>query len=152
MLLWPNIIWGFQVAQWQRVRLPMQEMWVWSLGWEDLLEAAATCPSALAWRIPWHRRLAGCSPWGCKESHTNEHAWTHTHTKYGPTIPGGLWLILDAKENRSSSFLGRVPLIMPWYETSVCRKLGWNWGVLVPKLLLTSCFILGPCLSFSSLK
>ena len=40
----------------QRVkRLPaMQETWVQSLGWEDLLEKAmATHSSILAWKIPW---------------------------------------------------------------------------------------------------
>ena len=32
----------------------MQEMWVWFLGWEDLLEKRmATHSSILAWRIPW---------------------------------------------------------------------------------------------------
>ena len=31
-----------------------QEMWVWSLGWEDPLEEGmATYSSILAWRIPW---------------------------------------------------------------------------------------------------
>ena len=43
-------------------RLPaMQETWVLSLGWEDLLEKEmATHSSILAWRIPWteeHGRL-----------------------------------------------------------------------------------------------
>ena len=32
----------------------VQEMWVWCLGWEDLLEKRmATHSSTLAWRIPW---------------------------------------------------------------------------------------------------
>ena len=32
----------------------MQETWVQSLGWEDLLEKGmATHSSILAWRIPW---------------------------------------------------------------------------------------------------
>jgi len=32
----------------------MQETWVQSLGWEDLLEKEmATLSSILAWRIPW---------------------------------------------------------------------------------------------------
>ena len=32
----------------------MQEIWVQSLGWEDLLEKEmATHSSILAWRIPW---------------------------------------------------------------------------------------------------
>ena len=32
----------------------MQEIWVWSLGWESLLEkGVATYSSIFAWRIPW---------------------------------------------------------------------------------------------------
>ena len=45
------------MAQRSRTCLPMQEtkeMWVWSLGQEDLLkEGMATQFSILAWRIPW---------------------------------------------------------------------------------------------------
>ena len=47
----------------------MQETWVWSLGWEDLLEKGTVAHSSLlAWRIPW----AVYSPWGCKESDMTE--------------------------------------------------------------------------------
>ena len=40
-------------------RLPtMQETWVQSLGWEDLLEKElATHPSTLAWKIQWTEEL-----------------------------------------------------------------------------------------------
>ena len=48
---------AFQVTQWLRICLPMQEMketGVRSLGWEDPLEEEmATHCSILAWRIPW---------------------------------------------------------------------------------------------------
>ena len=38
----------------KRIHLPMQEMKVQSLGWEDPLEKGmATHSSILAWRIPW---------------------------------------------------------------------------------------------------
>ena len=48
------------VVQWQRILLPMQETWVLSLGWEDLLEEeVATSPSTLAWEIPWTEESAG---------------------------------------------------------------------------------------------
>ena len=41
------------MVQEQRIRLPMQEMQVQSLGWEDPLEKGmATHSSVLAWRIP----------------------------------------------------------------------------------------------------
>ena len=34
--------------------LPMQEIWVQSLGWEDPLEEGmATLSNIVAWRIPW---------------------------------------------------------------------------------------------------
>ena len=59
----------------------MQEMWVQSLGQEDILEwEMATRSSIPAWEIPGQRSLAGYSPWSCKESDTTEHTHTHTHT------------------------------------------------------------------------
>ena len=52
-----------QVAQWQRIYLPMQEMQetkVQSLGQEDLLEEEmATHSSILAWILPWPEELDG---------------------------------------------------------------------------------------------
>ena len=46
----------------------MQETWVQSLGWEDLLEKEmATHSSILSWKIPWTDSLAGYSPWGLEE-------------------------------------------------------------------------------------
>ena len=48
-------------------RLPtMQETWVQSLGWEDLLEKEmATHSSILAWKIPWMEEPG--RPWDRKE-------------------------------------------------------------------------------------
>ena len=46
----------------------MQETWVQSLDWEDLLEnIMATHSSILAWRIPWAEEPGGYSPWTSKE-------------------------------------------------------------------------------------
>ena len=43
-----------QVAQWYRIRLPMQEKQAPSLGQEDPLEKGmATNSNILSWRIPW---------------------------------------------------------------------------------------------------
>ena len=36
----------------------------------------------LAWRIPWQKSLAGCSPWGCKESDTTEQLNNNIHTHH----------------------------------------------------------------------
>ena len=52
-----------QVAQWLRIRLPMQEMQVQSLGQENPLEKErATHSSVLAWEIPWTEELGGLQP------------------------------------------------------------------------------------------
>ena len=54
------------MAQRSRIRLPMQEtqeMWVRSLGQEDLLEEEmATDSSILAWKISWTEKPAGYGP------------------------------------------------------------------------------------------
>ena len=51
----------------------MHKTWVRSLSWEDPLEKGkATHPSILAGRISWTGRLAGYSPWVCKELDTTE--------------------------------------------------------------------------------
>ena len=61
-------IWIFSVAQMVKNLLAMQETWVQSLGWKDLLEKGkGTHSSILAWRIPWTY-----SPWGCKQSDMTE--------------------------------------------------------------------------------
>jgi len=42
------------MAQWVKNLPAVQEMWVWSLGWEDPLEKEmATHSSIFAWRILW---------------------------------------------------------------------------------------------------
>ena len=80
------------MAQWYRIYLlaqQMQEMWVHSLGWEDLLEEEmATHSSILAFgKVQGQRILAGYSPWGRKKTDTTEQlridtdTQTHTHTR-----------------------------------------------------------------------
>ena len=41
-----------------------QEMWVLSLGWEDLREEMATHFSILAWKIPWTEETGGLQSMG----------------------------------------------------------------------------------------
>ena len=51
-----------------------------SLGWEDPLEKQmATHSSILAEKFHGQRSLVGYSPWGHKESDTNEQLKTHIH-------------------------------------------------------------------------
>ena len=48
-----------------RIHLPMQEMWVQSVAWEDPWEREmATHSSILYWEIPWTEEPGGLSPWG----------------------------------------------------------------------------------------
>jgi len=45
------VYWASQAAQWLRICLPVQVMWIQSLGWEDPLEEGmATHSGVLAWR------------------------------------------------------------------------------------------------------
>ena len=56
---------GFQVALEVKNHLPVQEMQVPSLGWEDPLEKGmATRSSILAWRIPWREEPGGVQSTG----------------------------------------------------------------------------------------
>ena len=53
------------VAQLVKNLPAMQETWVQSLGWEDLLEKEkATHSSILAWRIPWTEKPGGLQSTG----------------------------------------------------------------------------------------
>ena len=48
------------MAQWVKNLPAVQEMWVWSLGWEDPLEKEmATHSSIFAWRILWTEEPGG---------------------------------------------------------------------------------------------
>ena len=60
----------------------LQETWVQSLGWEDLLEEEmATLSSILAWRIPWTEEPGRLQSIGSQrvghDRVTNTHAHTH---------------------------------------------------------------------------
>ena len=61
--------WASLVAQLVKNLPAVQETWVQSLGWEDLLEKGmATHSSILAWRIPWIEESGELySPWDLKE-------------------------------------------------------------------------------------
>ena len=63
-----------------------QETWVWSLGWEDLLEKKMTTHSnILAWETPWIEEPGGLQPMGGhKELDTTEQLnWTEDDRLFG---------------------------------------------------------------------
>ena len=72
-----SIIEASLVAQRIKNLSAVQEIWVQSLGQEDILEKGmATNFIVLAWRIPWAVSLVGYSPWGCRVGHN----WATTTT------------------------------------------------------------------------
>ena len=63
------------VVQWSRICLPMQEMQLWSLGWEDPLEEEMTILSSiLAWRMPWIEKTDGLQSIGLQRVRHDEWA------------------------------------------------------------------------------
>ena len=72
----PQYSWASLVAQLVKNPSAMWKIWVRSFTWEDPLQKGrATLSSILAWRAPWS--LAGCSPWGHKESDMAERLSLH---------------------------------------------------------------------------
>ena len=75
------------MAQWWRIRLPMQETQetqVQSLGWEDPLEEElAIHSSVLAWRIPWTEEPGGLQFTGSQRvKHNLVTLRAHTHSTH----------------------------------------------------------------------
>ena len=72
------VVWDSQAAQWQRICLPMQEMWVRSLVQEDpLKEGMAIHSSILALEVPWTEepgRLQSMGLQRVKHGSVTEHA------------------------------------------------------------------------------
>ena len=59
----------------------IQETWVWSLGWEDLLEKRMVIHSSiLAWRIPWTEGPCGLQAMGSQRVRHNWETNTFTFT------------------------------------------------------------------------
>ena len=56
------------MAQWIRILLTVQEMWVQFLSWEDPLEKGMATPSStLAWEIPWTEESGGLQSMASQE-------------------------------------------------------------------------------------
>ena len=74
--------WASLVAQLVKNLPAMQETWVQSLGWEDLLEEdMATHSSIPAWRIPWTEEPGRLQSMGHKELDMTERLSTYKKQK-----------------------------------------------------------------------
>ena len=74
-----------QMAQWQRIHLPVQmtqETQVESLDWKNLLEEEMATHSRLPGKYHGLRSLIGYSQWGHTKSNMTEH--THVHMRAHP--------------------------------------------------------------------
>ena len=90
--------WASLVTQTIKNLPAMQEIWVWSLGWEDPLEEGmAHRPSILFWRIPWTEEPGGLQS---MRSQRVGHDWKTEHTNahisgvYMPVPISRWWLEL----------------------------------------------------------
>ena len=77
------------MAQWKRIHLPIQELWVWSLGWEDPLEKE-THSSILAWRIPWREEPGGLHFIGLQRVRDD---WAHMQVSVTSLFNNSLYLL-----------------------------------------------------------
>ena len=75
----------------------MQETWVRSLGWEDSLEKREwqLTPGFFPREFHGQRRLAGCSPQGCKESDRTEQL-TLTYLKQKGAESCNMFVLIDS--------------------------------------------------------
>ena len=86
----------YPVAQMVRCLPTMQETWVRSLGWDDLLEKEMTTPSSiLAWEIPWTEEPGGLPSTG---SQRVGHDWATKHARRHCSKNFTLWTHLTLKE------------------------------------------------------
>ena len=98
----------------------MLDTWVWSLGWEDPLEAGMTTHSnILAWRIPWTEQPGGLQSTG---SQTVRHNWSDfectifwiSSKVFLSSISWILWLILflHGQEDQSHSYVSSYGIFL----------------------------------------
>ena len=93
----------------------MQEMWVWPLGWEDILEEGmATHSRILAWRIPCKEEPGGHSPWGHKELDTTG-VTEHMHTSW-VWEDAELWMSSYLTEKVMAPHSSTLAWKFPWTE------------------------------------
>ena len=92
----------------------MQEMQVWSLGWEDPLEEeTATHSSSLAWKIPRTEETSGLWSRGLQRV---GHNWATEHSFFLFVCFYFCWALEEKLGNTSASYapLGRCPLWFSW--------------------------------------
>ena len=110
------LFWVSQVAQWQRICLPKQEMLVWSLSLEDPLEwGMATHSRILAWNISWPTGLKRVQHnWMTEHACTNLIYWMYV-----------LWLVSFKASHVTSSCSSLIPVSMT--SPNMLMRSWYNW-------------------------
>ena len=118
---------SFQVARWQRISLPVQEMWVQSLGQKDPLEEEIeTYSSILACKIPWTEEPGGATIHGVTKSWTWLSVHTHTHTTYFCHSSTLAWKIPWTEEPGRLQSMGSLRVRHDW-ATSLSLFTSMHW-------------------------
>ena len=102
----------------------MQEMQVWSLGWEDPLEKEmATHSSILAWEIPWTEELSGLQSMGLRivrhdlvTTQYNKWSMSKVLQKNDRDVPGGSVVknLPSNAEDQVQSPVQEIRCHVPW--------------------------------------
>ena len=105
-----------QWLSWLRIRLPMQEMQVWSLCKEDPPEKETATPSVfLPGKFHGQRSLVGYSPWSWEELGVTEWLNTHTHRMVSVTEAqrqSDSWIVWP--QGRKAGFQGEKTKTQFW--------------------------------------
>ena len=101
----------------------MRETWVWSLGWEDLLEKGKAICTPVFWPGEFHELY---SPWGCKESDTTEQLSLKTSRQL--SVP-----------TSCSQGCSTASTVLPAAAIGLCIALALTWTWLVMLTLPQSC-------------
>ena len=126
-------------AQWRRIHLWMQEMWVPSLGREEPLEEEmATHSRVLAWKTPWTEEPGGSRFKGLQRV-TQLNDWVCTHTHMHTFIQDKMWS--SASSTHFTGELDRMQDLGP-HPPPLKESLPSTQG---PRLLLRSLRLEKPC-------
>ena len=124
----PLCIPPYQVEQWERICLPMQVMFVQSLGWEDSLEVEmAAHSSILAWKMPWTEESGRLQSMGSQRVAHNGSCYAYPNQSSSP---------INLLLNCSLFHLILLSLVTPVY--GILLSFAWITLVFLTDLLASS--------------
>ena len=136
-LIFPLGLWAFQVLQWWSICLPLPEFshrrcginpWIEKIPWRRKRQPT---PAFLPETFHGQRSLAGCSPWGRKESDMTEQLSRRTQTQRDQacSCPGSLHTHVHTDTERPGVLVPWVashPRAEHWRQISRTTELLWD--------------------------